>query len=174
MGSTRSTLMFVAGTEVMRSGGAAGEAAGTEDRGRGLIRDLQTVEELPHGWLVGSEETRRFGLEFEVQVADGPADTGGGRGRDGEGNFEYRLRLLAGEVTRGVGLPEDVVVLEGSQELESKLRAVIGGAAPQAFGELLAVDLERDFRKRGVGRSDGAGDKLHTEIQAGGAAQNKK
>jgi hypothetical protein len=72
------------------------EAPGAKD-GRGRAeRDLEAFEELAHGGLVGGEQAGRLRREFEVQIADRPADAGGGGGRDVEGNLDDGLLRIGG------------------------------------------------------------------------------
>jgi hypothetical protein len=153
---------------------AAGEAAGAENGGGLFERDFQAVEELSHGGFVGGEEARGLGLEFEVQIADGPADAGGGRRCDVEGDFDNGLGVLLDRVAGGGGLEKRVAMLEWRIELKTKFGAIVGGAAPQALGEREALDAKGNFWERRICRRERAGNELHERSETVGPAQNKK
>jgi len=78
------------------------------------------------------KKTRWLGGKFEMQIADGPADTRGSRRRDIQRNFHHRLRLLANHVARRRGFPNRFAILEWRVELETKLRAVFGRSTPRS------------------------------------------
>lgn len=157
----------------MRGLGAAGKAAGAENGRRWGKGDLQPVEELADGGLVRSKEARRLGLQFEVEIADGPADAGGRGGREVEGDLDDGLGKLLDGVARGGGLKKRVAVLERRGEFKTELGAVCGRAAPEAFRQREPFGAQGDFGERGISRRERAGNELHEGSEAG-STQNKK
>jgi hypothetical protein len=133
---------------------AARETAGAKNGGRRREGDFQTIEQLAHGGFVGREEARGLGLKFEVQIADGPANTGSRRGCDVESDFDDGLGVLLDGVAGGGGLEKRVAVFEWSVEFEAEFGAVCGDAAPEAFRERHAFDAQGDFGEGRVGSSD--------------------
>lgn len=118
---------------------------------------------MPHGGFVGREEARGLGLKFEVQIANGPADTGGRRGGDVEGDFDDGLGVLVDGVAGGGGLKKRVAVFEWRVEFEAEFSAVCGDAAPEAFRERHAFDAQGDSGEGNVGSSDGSLDEMKHE-----------
>ena len=157
----------------MRGLGAAGKAAGAKNGGRWGEGDLEAMEELAHGGLVRSEEARWLGLQFEVKIADGPADASGRRGCDIEGDCDDGLGVLLHGIARGGGLKKRVAGFERGCEFKAEFGAVLGRAAPEAFREREPFDAQGDFGERGISRREWAGNELHERSEAG-ATQNKK
>lgn len=141
------------GAEVVDEGlvKAAFEAARTEDGGGGRVGDLDAGEELAGGRFVRREKARRLGGKLEVEVANGPADAGGGGGGQiGEDDLENRLGLLNDHVAGGGGLVKRVSGLKRFRELEAEVRAVGGNAAPKTLGEGSPVNAQLDDGESGT------------------------
>src|SRR5438132_21417 len=126
--------MLVAWSEFMGGQVAPGEAAWAEDRGRLFERYFQPLQQLTHGWLVGREQARRLSLQFQVQIADRPADAGRGGRRHLERYLHDGLGLLLQNVPRARGLPEHLTMLQWPLELETKFGAIVRSAPPEALG----------------------------------------
>jgi hypothetical protein len=152
----------------------AGETAGAKNGGGRFERDLQAIEELAHGGLVWRKEARGLGLEFEMEIADGPTEAGGGRRRDIERDCDDGLGVLLDGVAGGGGVEKRVAGLERSVEFETELGTVLGGASPEAFGEREACDAQGNFREGRICRRERTGNELHERSEAVGPAQNKK
>ena len=71
-------LMAMAGPEFRGRLRAASEAAWAEDGVGGEERDFESLEQLANGGFIGGDELGGFGGKLEVEIADGPADAGGG------------------------------------------------------------------------------------------------
>src|ERR1051326_3223627 len=127
--------MLVARSEFMRGKRATSETARTKNRGGLFERHLQPLEQLPHRWLVGREQARWLRRKLEMKIADGPADSRCRRRRELERNFDDRLRDLFDDIAFRARLEKRFSVLQRLREFESKLRAVLRRAAPEAFRE---------------------------------------
>jgi hypothetical protein len=109
------------------------------------------------------DQARGLGREFKVEVADRPADAGGGRRGDIQADFNHGLIVLPHDVARRLRLEDRVAVLQRRRQLEAELGTVVRRAAPESLCQCEAIRPQRDFRSREVGGSEGLRDELEHE-----------
>jgi hypothetical protein len=67
-----------------------------------------------------------------------------------EPNFDHRLGFLCDDVNRRHALMKHVAVFKRMFEIESKLRAIVGNAAPAPLRERSTLDVQGDTRERAI------------------------
>jgi hypothetical protein len=138
------------------------QAVRLEDLDRLMVVDAEPIQGLAQSGIIGSEQARRLRLYGKMEIADRPADEGGGRGGDIERNLQDGLRGLPDHVPELRRLPDDVPMAERRGQFETEVGAVFGRGSPKQFGQFLPVGADRDFFEGFIPGGEGGANQKHT------------
>ena len=140
-------MMSVLMTMTM-AGQAAGEAVWLKHLDRFVVVNVHPVERLAQSGIIGCKQSCLLCFNGKMKVAHGPADDGSGVRFHIKRNLQHRLGFLSDDIPRLVADPDDIAMAEGCLAFETKLRAILGLGAPQAFGKFPPIHAHGYFKQR--------------------------